>query len=96
VSGRPIVVFAPKDSYHAKSAQANGWAYVVTEDSPLALAAAIQKVITDQDLSGRLVQGALQEAQRRNAKYHAEQLRNWIRRDAREFAEERFALPACG
>lgn len=74
ISGRPIVVFAPEDSYHAQSAREKGWAYVVTEDSPVALAAAIQKVLTDQNLAASLVRGALGEAKRRNAKHHARQL----------------------
>jgi glycosyltransferase involved in cell wall biosynthesis len=74
ISGRPILVYAPKDSYHAQSAREKGWAYVVTEDSPGALAAGIQKVLTDQNLAASLVHGALREAQRRNAKHHAAQL----------------------
>jgi hypothetical protein len=41
IAGRPIVVFAPEDSYHAESARRGGWGgYVVSEDSPAALASA--------------------------------------------------------
>lgn len=78
VSGRPIVIFAPDGSYQAESASRNGWGYVVTEDSPAALAAAIQKVITDERLTAALVRGALQEARSRSAKVHAERLREWV------------------
>jgi glycosyltransferase involved in cell wall biosynthesis len=74
ISGRPIVVYAPEDSYHAQSARERGWGYVVTEDSPMALAAGIQRMLTDQNLAGNIVSGALREAQRRNAKHHATQL----------------------
>jgi glycosyltransferase involved in cell wall biosynthesis len=78
VSGRPSVVFAPEGSYHAESASKNGWAYVVTEDSATALAAAIVKVVTDEHLAAELVRGALQEARSRNAKHHAERLHRWV------------------
>lgn len=83
VSGRPIVVFAPEDSYHAKAARDGGWAYVVTEDSAEALAAAIQRVMTDYSMAQQLIEGALQEARRRNAKYHARRLREFVVADAR-------------
>jgi glycosyltransferase involved in cell wall biosynthesis len=81
VSGRPIIVFAPKDSYHAISASKHGWAYVVTEDSPAALAAAIEKVVRDEVLAARLVHGALQEARSRSAAHHAARLLEWVRAD---------------
>ncbi len=82
VSGRPIVVFAPPDSYHAESAQKNGWGHVVTKNSPEALAEAIVKVATDQSLATELVAGALQEAQRRRAEVHAKRLKEWVMMDA--------------
>jgi glycosyltransferase involved in cell wall biosynthesis len=83
ISGRPIVVFAPDGSYHAKSAREHGWGYVVTEDSPAALAAAVLKVATDERLASKLVCGALKEARSRNAKLHAERLQQWIMTDTR-------------
>lgn len=86
LSGRPIVVFAPEGSYHAESAKKNGWGYVVTEDSPTALAAAILKVTTDQNLAAGLVRGALKEARSRSAKVHAERLREWVIADTQPSA----------
>jgi glycosyltransferase involved in cell wall biosynthesis len=74
-------VFAPEGSYHADSARKNGWGYVVTEDSPAALAAAIERVITDENLAAGLVRGALQEARSRNATRHAERLRECVLAD---------------
>jgi glycosyltransferase involved in cell wall biosynthesis len=82
VAGRPIVVFAPQDSYHATSAKKNGWGYVVTEDSPQALAAAIQQVATNAPLAASLVQGALREAHTRRASHHANRLYAWVQEDA--------------
>ena len=82
ISGRPIIVFAPEDSYHVFSARKHGWGYVVTEDSPAALAAAILKVTTDDNLAAQLVHGALREAQSRNAMRHAERLQKWVMTDA--------------
>lgn len=81
ISGRPIIVFAPEDSYHAISARNNGWGYVVTEDSPKVLANAIMKVMTDEELAANLVRGALREAQVRNAKPYAQQLQKWVVED---------------
>jgi glycosyltransferase involved in cell wall biosynthesis len=83
VSGRPIIVFAPADSYHAESASRNCWAYVVTEDSPAALAEAIVRVVTNEGLAGRLVRGALAEARSRSARRHAERLHEWVLEDTR-------------
>jgi glycosyltransferase involved in cell wall biosynthesis len=91
VSGRPIVVFAPEGSYHAASAKKNGWGCVVTEDAPVALAAAIVKVSTDEDLAASLVCGALQEARSRSAKHHAERLREWVMADAQRLRKARQA-----
>ena len=82
IAGRPIVVFAPPDSYHATSAQKEGWGYVVTEDSPQALATAIQQVAMNTTLAASLVQGALREAHTRRASYHANRLYEWVQRDA--------------
>jgi glycosyltransferase involved in cell wall biosynthesis len=84
LAGRPIVVFAPAGSYHAESAQQHGWGYVVTEDAPAALAAAIVKVTTDTSLAAALVRGALQEARARSACQHAERLREWVLMDVRQ------------
>jgi glycosyltransferase involved in cell wall biosynthesis len=82
IAGRPIVIFAPPDSYHATSAQKTGWGYVVTEDSPLALAAAIQQVATNTTLAASLVQRALREAHTRRASHHANRLYEWVHGDA--------------
>jgi glycosyltransferase involved in cell wall biosynthesis len=84
VSGRPIVVFAPEGSYHVESARKNGWGYVVTEDSPLALASAIMKVVTDENLAAHLVQGALREARARRARMHSERLHEWVLADSKQ------------
>jgi glycosyltransferase involved in cell wall biosynthesis len=84
VAGRPIVVFAPEHSYHAESARKNKWGYVVTEDSPTALAAAIVKLVTDEQLAADLVQGARREARARRASSHAARLYEWVLKDAQQ------------
>jgi glycosyltransferase involved in cell wall biosynthesis len=81
VSGRPIIVFAPEDSYHTECARKNGWAYVVTEDSPAALADAVVRVVTDEDLAAGLVRSALAEARSRSARSHATRLHEWVLED---------------
>jgi glycosyltransferase involved in cell wall biosynthesis len=82
ISGRPILVFAPKDSYHAWSAEKNGWGYLVTKNSPKGLAEAIVKVVKDHNLAAELVQKALKEAHSRNARVYAESLKEWVTADA--------------
>lgn len=82
LSGRPIIVFAPADSYHAESAKKNGWGYVVTEDSPTALASAIITVVQDSNLSAQLVENAFREARSRHAKYQAQHLHHWVEIDS--------------
>lgn len=84
IAGRPIVVFAPAESHHATSALQHGWGYVVTEDSPAALATALVKVATDEHLAAELVRRALQEARSRDARHYAERLREWVLKDARQ------------
>jgi glycosyltransferase involved in cell wall biosynthesis len=81
ISGRPILVFAPADSYHAQSAKKSGWGYVVSEDSPEALAAAIVRLSSDRALAENIVQSALREARIRNAARHAEHLHEWVEED---------------
>ena len=88
VSGRPIIVFAPKDSYHAVSASKHGWGYVVTEDSPVARAAAIEKVVRDENLAARLGHGALQEARSRSATRHAGRLLEWVLSDTEKHSNK--------
>ena len=81
LSGRPIIVFAPQDSFLAESARKNGWAYIVTEASPKSLASAIVKVVEDVNLANELVLSALNEARLRNPKRYALQLQQWVEND---------------
>jgi glycosyltransferase involved in cell wall biosynthesis len=81
VSGRPIVVFAPPDSFQARSAREGGWGLTVEEDSPEALADAVMRVMEDDDLATGLVAGALEEARRRDARFHAQRLYEWVAAD---------------
>jgi glycosyltransferase involved in cell wall biosynthesis len=83
VSGRPILIFAPADSFHAISATQNGWGYVVSEDSPEALAAGIDKLLNDEVLCSQLVLKALAEAKRRLALPYSRQLHEWVISDSR-------------
>lgn len=82
VAGRPIVVFAPGDSFHARSAREHGWGLVVDRDDPDALADAIRRCAEDEALAARLVAGALAEARRRASRAHAERLYAAVREDA--------------
>lgn len=81
IAGRPIVVFAPTDSFHAQSARQNGWAHVVDQDNPQKLAEGILKVMNDKLLGQQLVAAAIAEARRRDARIHARQLCDWVSAD---------------
>jgi glycosyltransferase involved in cell wall biosynthesis len=83
ISGRPIIAFSPPQAYHSVSARKTGWAHVVDRDSPQALADAIVRVVTDETLAARLVQGALHEARARRASDHARRLREWVAADSK-------------
>jgi len=74
VSGVPIIVFSPANSFHSKSATANGWGYVIDQDDPEFLSLSIQKLVNDAELSSALVLSALKEAKMRSAAKFAHEL----------------------
>lgn len=85
VSGRPILVFAPPDSFHAVSARKRGWGYVVDEDNPALIADAIKKMLEDERLCQKLVSHAYYEAKTRLASNYAEILYQWIDIDTKAY-----------
>ncbi len=82
VSGRPILVFSPRNSFQAQSARQGGWGLVVDEDDPRALANGILNLLSDQALCARLVAGALLEARNRDARVHSRRLYDWVLEDS--------------
>lgn len=82
VSGRPILIFAPKNSFHALSARASGWGLVVDVDDPKLLADEILKLFKDVDLQKSLVDNAFKEAQARRASVFANMLCQWVFEDS--------------
>jgi glycosyltransferase involved in cell wall biosynthesis len=81
VSGRPILVFAPGDSFHAISARRNNWALVVDKDDPKQLAANIDELIRNEELAKQLVEGAFREARERKASHFANELYQHMQND---------------
>lgn len=81
-SGRPILVFAPADSHHARSAAELGWGHVVTEDDPKLLARAIVRLVEDTGLAAKCVSNALEEARRRCSAVNAARLAEYVARDS--------------
>jgi glycosyltransferase involved in cell wall biosynthesis len=67
VSGRPILVHAPADSWASRSARKYGWGEVVDEPDPKRLAVAIDRLMKDEDRQKSLVAAAYEEARRRLA-----------------------------
>jgi glycosyltransferase involved in cell wall biosynthesis len=83
ISGRPILIFAPKDSFHAVSASKGGWALVVDVDDSKVLAQEIKRLLNDIDLQKRLVANAFKEAQNRRASVFAKKLYQWVILDSK-------------
>ncbi len=84
ISGRPILVFAPKDSFHAISARQGGWALVIDEDDPARLASEAWRLLNDIDLQMNLVDGAYREAQSRRSSIYAHKLMQLIAEDSQK------------
>jgi glycosyltransferase involved in cell wall biosynthesis len=80
VSGRPILVHAPTDSWAARSARELGWGYVVDEPDPLLLAKGIDELLDAPELCARIVACAKREARARAASAVAPALWNEVRR----------------
>lgn len=74
VSGVPMLVYSPADSFHTVSAKEEGWGYVVEEDSPEAIATGIQELVENKALAQKIVGEAINEADRRSASKYALQL----------------------
>jgi glycosyltransferase involved in cell wall biosynthesis len=79
VSGRPIIIFAPKNSFHSISATEGNWALVINENNSEDLAKGINKLIGDIELQENLVNNAFLEANARKASIHANKLLNLIK-----------------
>ena len=74
VSGVPMLVYSPSDSFHTVSAKEGGWGYVVEEDAPEAIAKGIQELVENKVLAQKIVGEAINEAERRSASKYALQL----------------------
>ena len=74
VSGVPMLVYSPSDSFHTVSAKEGGWGHVVEEDAPEAIAKGIQELVENKALAQKIVGEAINEAKRRSASKYALQL----------------------
>ena len=82
ITGRPILIYGPPDSYHARSATERGWGLVVSKDDANLLSAFILSLAEDTALQEELVQKGFQEARRRRASLFAAELGSWVKHDA--------------
>jgi glycosyltransferase involved in cell wall biosynthesis len=83
VSGRPILVFAPADSYHSRNAREGDWAYVVDKDDPEKLAEGIIDLLSNESLCKTLVANANEAAKQRKASIYADRLLEWVKEDTK-------------
>jgi glycosyltransferase involved in cell wall biosynthesis len=82
ISGRPILIFAPPDSFHAISAKKYGWALVVDSDDHEILGNEIRRLFNDIELQKEIVKNAFIEAQRRRASIYGDFLGRYISGDS--------------
>jgi glycosyltransferase involved in cell wall biosynthesis len=78
ISGTPILVYSPDESFHTVSAKEDGWGFVVNEDSPEAIFAGITQLVKDKALASKIVDAAFEEANRRNASKYAQWLLDYV------------------
>ena len=74
ISGTPILVFSPKNSFHSISAKSGNWGHVIDIDEPKEIANGIKKVINNKNLSKNLVENAFNEALSRDSRIFSEKL----------------------
>ena len=74
VSGVPILVIAPKNSYHSISAKTNGWGKVINDDDPKVIASNITELIDDSENNIQYVKNAFKESSQRRSSIHADRL----------------------
>jgi glycosyltransferase involved in cell wall biosynthesis len=74
VSGRPVLVHAPADSWVSRAARKEGWGEVVDQPDPQKLARAIDSLLADQPRQQALVAAAFKAACDRRASAVAESL----------------------
>jgi len=84
VSGRPILVHAPADSWASRSARKYGWGEVVDQPDPQLLAQAIDALLKDEPRQQALVAAAYEEARRRLSSNVARELRQELVRLEKE------------
>ena len=68
VSGTPILLHGPADSFTVKDAREHGWALVVDTKDPEALWDGIRRLLADRPLREKLVENARAAAVRRDAR----------------------------
>jgi glycosyltransferase involved in cell wall biosynthesis len=67
VSGRPILIHSPSDSYLNYLARREGFALIVERPDPFELAVAIDKLLRDHNLQRQLVANAFRFAETRRS-----------------------------
>jgi glycosyltransferase involved in cell wall biosynthesis len=82
ITGRPILVYGPSDSYHVGSAAARGWGWVVSHDDADLLAESIRSLAENPALQEELVEQGFGEARRRRSSLIAADLGAWVQHDA--------------
>jgi glycosyltransferase involved in cell wall biosynthesis len=80
ISGSPIFVFSPSDSFHSISAKKGGWGYVLDIDSPEAIAKGLIELAENGEMATTIVENARAEALNRNATIYAEELYKYVQK----------------
>ncbi len=78
ITGRPILVYSPENSFHSISAKKDGWGMVVSEEDEINLANQIKFLSENETIQKEVVQMAIEEAQKRSASSQAKNLYEWV------------------
>jgi len=78
ISGVPIIVFSPKDSFHSTSAKKYGWGKVVCDDDINLLAQTIIELVNDANQSKHLVEKSFIEASSRCSAIYSDKLFEYV------------------
>ena len=81
ISGRPVLVYGPADSYHSASARKDGWGVVVDSEDEKNLASKIEELTKNEAMQNQIVQKAIIEAHKRKASKQSEKLFAWVKAD---------------
>lgn len=82
ISGRPILVFSPENSYHAQSAKQYNWGFVIDKDDKEYVKQKLSWLTEHKTFQVEIIEGAIKEAHRRKSSSVASELNSFVIKDS--------------